>query len=126
LRRDTKTEDFDDVRIGYLSAIMSLTQSDLTKINELIKFSQDEVVSRLMSVLVHFPTRDEVKQMIEDSASLLASKQDLNELKDMVAELREDFEIRDTFTQNRLNKLDGGFGSGKAGYFASPNKPTQR
>lgn len=128
---------------------MSLTRQDLAAIDQLIEKrlnialkqnnaelrmdwrndiqkSQDETISRLMSVLVHFPTRDEVKQMIEESSTILAIKSDINALKDYLTEFREDFEIRDTFTQGRISRLESAFGGGQANYLASPNKPTQR
>jgi hypothetical protein len=64
----------------------------------------------LIRILQHFPTRQEVKQMIGDAVAPLATKVDVNELKDHVAELRDDLEVRDAFTQHRLRRVESHLG----------------
>lgn len=91
----------DDLIVNRLSNTVTKDQLDSA-----IKKSQDEIISRLMSVLVHFPTRDEVKQIIEESPKINGIKAGLNDLKDYVMEFREDFEVRDTFTQSRLSNSE--------------------
>jgi hypothetical protein len=60
----------------------------------------------LIKLIQHFPSRIEVKQMIEEATAPLATKESLSEVKDHLVALEEKVEIQNTFLSGRVANLE--------------------
>lgn len=85
---------------------MALTKQDIGQIKQMMDERFADFFKQMVSLLSHYPTRTEVKDIISDATKDLATKKEVNELKDEVAELRDEIRIQGAFTDNRITTLE--------------------